>query len=263
MCWAVWTSEGVVGATVLGVALYVVVSYLLTASYVPKRSYADLIVALVRETVLALFITPLSPLYLFALGRRQGSGKQPIVLVHGYTQNRVNFIYLARALRKRGFGPIYGFNYFSFANIRKSGERLARFLDRVREETGAASVDLVCHSMGGLVARQCIRLDPARVRKCVTVASPHSGVHWWAGPIIGPGGRQLIAGTRFLQELAALPLAVPMLSIYSRHDNVACPGESISSLERWGGDDLAVDHLGHLSILFDARVADAVAGFLS
>src|SRR5512143_4166842 len=103
MRWALWTSEGVVGATVLGVALYVAVSYLLTAAYVPKRSYAELLVALVRETVLALFITLLSPLYLFALGRRQGAGKQPIVLVHGYTQNRVNFIYLARALRKRGF----------------------------------------------------------------------------------------------------------------------------------------------------------------
>ncbi len=260
MRWALWTSEGVVAATVFGVAVYVGFSYLLTSSQVPKRSLLEMLGALVRETVLALFITALLPLYV-AIGRRSGSGKQPIVLVHGYTQNRVNFIYLARALRKRGFGPLYGFNYFSYADIRKNGERLARFLDRVRQETGASSVDLVCHSMGGLVARACIRLDPSRVRKCVTIASPHLGVRW-GGPIVGRGGRQLRAGTRFLNELASTPLAVPMLSIYSRHDNVACPGETISSLSRWGGQDLALDHLGHLSILFDARVAEAVANYL-
>jgi triacylglycerol lipase len=261
MRWAMWTSEGVAVATVLGVMIYVCVSYLLTARHVPRRELAETIGSLLRESYLALFITALLPLYV-AFGRRSGAGKQPIVLVHGYTQNRVDFIYLARVLRRRGFGPLYGFNYFSYADIRKSGERLARFVDRIREETGAASVDLVCHSMGGLVARQCIRLDPARVRKCVTIASPHAGVRWWAGPVLGRGGRQLLAGTRFLEDLAAVPLAVPTLSIYSRHDNVACPAEHISSLQRWGGDDLAVDHLGHLSILFDARVADAVAGFL-
>jgi len=260
MHWALWTTEGVVAATTVGVAIYVAGSYLFTFAHVPRRAFGETLGAVLREGLLALFITALLPLYV-ALGRKQGAGKQPIVLVHGYTQNRVNFIYLARALRRRGFGPVYGFNYFSYGDIRKNGERLARFVDRVRRETGAASVDLVCHSMGGLVARHCIRLDPSRVRKCVTIASPHTGVRW-GGPVIGPGGRQLRAGTPFLEELAAVPLAVPTLSIYSRHDNVACPGERISSLQRWGGDDFAVDHLGHLSILFDARVAEAVAGFL-
>ena len=255
-----WTSESVVAATILGVAIYVLGSYSLTSRYVPRRSLGETLGAVLREGLLALFITPLLPLYV-ALGRKQGAGKQPIVLVHGYTQNRVNFIYLARALRRRGLGPLYGFNYFSYGDIRKNGERLARFVDRVRRETGAESVDLVCHSMGGLVARHCIRLDPSRVRKCVTIASPHTGVRW-GGPVIGPGGRQLRAGAPFLEELSGVPLAVPMLSIYSRHDNVACPGERISSLQRWGGDDLVLDHLGHLSILFDARVAAAVAGFL-
>ncbi len=66
-----------------------------------------------------------------------------------------------------------------------------------------------------------------------------------------------------MKELAVEPLAIPMLSIYSRHDNVACPGERVSSLRKWeGGRDLALDHLGHLAILFDARVADAVCEFL-
>ncbi len=174
MRWAVWTGEGVVIATIVGVTLYIAFSYLLTNPFVPKRPMGEMAGSLLRETFLALLVTALLPLYV-ALGRRQGSGSQPVVLVHGYTQNRVDFVYLSRALRRRGLGPVYGFNYYSLGDIRHNAKRLARFIDAVRHETGAAAVDLVCHSMGGLVARQCVRLDPSRIRRCVTIASPHSG----------------------------------------------------------------------------------------
>ena len=115
--------------------------------------------------------------------------------------------------------------------------------------------------MGGLVARHCIRLAPDRVRRCVTIASPHSGVGFRKIPIVGRGGRQLRAGTRFLMELSGAPLGVPMLSIFSTHDNIVAPAHSAASLEPWGGRDFVVDHVGHLTILFDKRVANAVADF--
>jgi pimeloyl-ACP methyl ester carboxylesterase len=79
--------------------------------------------------------------------------------------------------------------------------------------------------------------------------------------MLGRGARQLRAGTRFLMELSAAPLAVPMLSIHSTHDNIVAP-HHVSSLEPWGGRDFVVDHVGHLTILFDKRVAGAVADFL-
>jgi pimeloyl-ACP methyl ester carboxylesterase len=116
--------------------------------------------------------------------------------------------------------------------------------------------------MGGLVARHCIRLQPDRVRRCVTIASPHSGVGFHRIPIVGRGGRQLRAGTRFLMELSGAPLGVPMLSIFSTHDNIVAPAHTAASLEPWGGRDFVVDHVGHLTILFDKRVATAVADFL-
>ena len=259
MRWAVWTGEGVVIATIVGVTLYIAFSYLLTNPFVPKRPMGEMAGSLLRETILAVVIT-LLPFYV-AVGHKRGRGDHPVVLVHGYTQNRVNFIYLSRFLRARGLAPIYGFNYFSFGDIRSNGKRLARFVERVCKDTGATSVDLVCHSMGGLVARQCIRLAPGRVRRCVTIASPHSGVRYRV-PIIGRGGRQLRAGTRFLMELSGAPLGVPMLSIFSTHDNIVAPAEASASLAPWGGSDFVVDHVGHLAILFDKRVANAVADFL-
>jgi len=248
------------GAVALGVAIYVVVTFVMTFAAVPKRRAHIALRYVFREAVLAAIVTSLFPIYV-AVGARRGRGRRPVILVHGYTQNRADFVYLSRFLRARGLGPIYAFNYFSFADIRKSGARLARFVERVCKETGATAVDLVCHSMGGLVARHCIRLDPARVRRCVTIASPHSGVRY-RGPILGRGGRQLRAGTKFIMEMSAAPLGVPMLSIFSTHDNIVAPAKESASLEAWGGRDFVVDHVGHLTILFDARVAGAVADFL-
>jgi pimeloyl-ACP methyl ester carboxylesterase len=259
--YAARASVALLVAVLIGVGIYVLVTFALTYAHVPKRGLHHTLGYAFRESYLAVFVTLLFPLYM-AVGHKRGAGQKPVILVHGYTQNRADFVYLSRFLRARGLGPIYGFNYFSFADIRSSGKRLAKFVERVCKDTGASAVDVVCHSMGGLVARHCIRLAPDRVRRCVTIASPHSGVGFHKLPILGRGGRQLRAGTRFLMELSGAPLGVPMLSIFSTHDNIVAPAHGAASLERWGGRDFVVDHVGHLTILFDKRVANAVADFL-
>jgi pimeloyl-ACP methyl ester carboxylesterase len=251
---------GLACAIIVGVAIYILVTFAVTFAHVPKRRLHVAFGYAFREAVLAVIVTTLFPIYA-AVGGRRGRGDKPVVLVHGYTQNRADFVYLSRHLRARGLGPIYGFNYFSFADIRSSGARLARFVERICKRSGIPAVDLVCHSMGGLVARHCIRLDPSHVRRVVTIASPHSGVRF-RGPVLGRGARQLRAGTKFMMEMSATPLGVPMLSIFSTHDNIVAPAKESASLEAWGGRDFVVDHVGHLTILFDPRVANAVADFL-
>jgi len=185
----------------------------------------------------------------------------PIVAIHGYTQNRVDFLRLARACARAGLGPVYGFNYPWFATVDGNARRLARFCERVREETGAAQVDLVAHSLGGLVAMEYLHEGGAAgVRRLVTLASPHAGVTW-EGPIVGACGPQLRAGGAFLVRRADRAVPVPSLSVYSTHDNVVHP-PATSMLRARGGRDRVVDHVGHLSILFDPGVASAVVEFL-
>ena len=121
------TSIGVLFAIVFGVLVYVLVTFALARAHLPKRGIRRTFGYALRETYLAVFVTLLFPFYI-AFGHKRGKGKQPVVLVHGYTQNRVDFVYLSRFLRARGLGPIYGFNYFSFADIRSSGKRLATFV---------------------------------------------------------------------------------------------------------------------------------------
>ena len=46
-------------------------------------------------------------------GSSAAASSRPIVLVHGYTQNRTNFVWLSRYLSRHGLGPFFGFDYQS------------------------------------------------------------------------------------------------------------------------------------------------------
>src|SRR5262249_39034523 len=153
--------------------------------------------ALAREVWISTLIQPLLPVFYF-VGRRmdasdvlRGRSKLaaeadasdasatlahvPIVFVHGYMQNRVCFLGLARRLAAKGFGPMFGFNYPWFDSMASNAARLDRFVERICRETGCTAVDLVCHSMGGLVAIEMLRdearRDSLKVRRCVTIAT--------------------------------------------------------------------------------------------
>ena len=112
---------------------------------------------------------------------------QPVVLVHGLAANRtVNWSTMSPFLANRGF-CVFALTYGNRAKVdtpvyqpgglkrmQDSAERLGRFVDKVREATGARKVDIVGHSEGSLMPnysgqvhgwrRDCRRLrgrDPA------------------------------------------------------------------------------------------------------
>ena len=235
--------------------------------HVGERHYHHSLRELLRELLIAGLTQPILPLF-YLIGHRMQRGKAggvPIVFVHGYMQNRVGFLGLARALARKGRGPMFGFNYPWFASIAWNARRLERFVEHVCKETGSSAVDLVCHSMGGLVAMEMMRDEARRasvkVRRCVTIATPHAGV-MWQGPLLGIGATSLRRGSKLLEAHAAVKLDVPCLSVFSSHDNVVHPKES-SSLALRGGRDIEVDGPAHLAILFSPKVAEHVGSFLA
>jgi len=62
----------------------------------------------------------------------------------------------------------------------KYAKRLADFIDKVLTATGAQKVDIVAHSMGGLVARAAIKEYnyASKVRKLITIGTPNKGCHY-------------------------------------------------------------------------------------
>ena len=78
-------------------------------------------------------------------------------------------------------GYILGKNFWVFAydwtqSNRKSGEQLGKFIkDILFTHTQWKNVDIVNHSMGGLVTRAAARLFNAPIRRSAYIASPHYG----------------------------------------------------------------------------------------
>jgi triacylglycerol esterase/lipase EstA (alpha/beta hydrolase family) len=183
--------------------------------------------------------------------------RTPVVLVHGYYSNRGYFRHLVRALEGRGVAPLFTPNFTSvFASIERFASELHAEIERICAATGAAQVVLVCHSMGGLAARSYLaRHGAARVRKLVTIASPHGGtVHAHLGA--GENGRQMRRASAFLGALrdreAGRGPGCAATSIYTPQDNLVAPHES--SLLPWARN-VALPGLGHVEILRSERLA--------
>lgn len=252
-----------VPVVILGAALvYLVGSFALMVGHVSPRPGRRHLAAMRRELFYVLITQPLIPLY-FLIGRRMGPGDGiPVIFIHGYFQNRADFVWLARRFRTASKGPLYGFNYPWFDSVDRNVLRLSRFAERVCAETGSQQVTLVAHSLGGLVAVEYAHsaAGELRVAHCITIGTPHAGVKW-RGPIPGRVGRELREGGDFTVRRRQRAVMTPTLSVYSTHDNVVHP-PSTSELACRGGTDVAIEGLGHLSLLYAPEVAEALIDFI-
>ncbi|MFD9127397.1 esterase/lipase family protein [Kitasatospora sp. NPDC059571] len=110
----------------------------------------------------------------------------PVVLVHGTLENMNDYWGGAAPLLANAGYCVFAFNYGGSSAtspiqgtgaVAGSAGQLAAFVDRVRRATGAAEVDLVSHSQGGLTARYYLKNlgGAAEVSKLVALAPPNHG----------------------------------------------------------------------------------------
>jgi hypothetical protein len=113
-----------------------------------------------------------------AVADRGPDDRLPVVLVHGLGGNRGTWTPLRLFLQLHGHRRIYAFG-FEGGEIEQHAADLKQFVAAVRAATGADQVDVVAHSLGGLISRWAIqRLDMAPwVRILITLATPHQGTH--------------------------------------------------------------------------------------
>ncbi len=195
-------------------------------------------------------------------GEGEARGKRhPVVLLHGFAMNRTNWIWLGSRLAKRGIGPLYGTTYFSPQSVRRSAEHLKRFVERVCAREQCERVDIVAHSLGGVVARYYIeRLDGAKlIGRVVTIGSPHKGTIIARLGALFPSARETFHNSSFYADLGPFVnrQGVSFTSVWSRADAIIEPPESSSIAP--AGEDRVFDDLGHLSLLLSPRVLDTVA----
>jgi pimeloyl-ACP methyl ester carboxylesterase len=192
----------------------------------------------------------------------------PVLLVHGFVDNRSIFAVMRRSLRRRGFASVCSWNYSPLLSDVPQGARdLGRHIERICEQTGHDRIHVVGHSLGGLMARYHVQMQGGdrRVENLVTLGTPHQG-SLWAHVLPTPLVRQLRPGSPVLRELAEpVPACdTPLTAIYSDLDQVVVP----TSSGRCEHPDLAVRNVlvrgvGHMSLPIHRSVLDEVAATLA
>jgi pimeloyl-ACP methyl ester carboxylesterase len=259
LAWPVLATGIVVGALAARFALVCTTTFLARLYRSPRspaqRLGAGGVVRLVAGEYAALladnfWYLPFEPLALRRDPPHNARGRTPVVLVHGYLSNRGYWAPLVRWLESRGVTRLYVPTYRAmFSTIERSAAELHAEIERLAAG-GAPRVVLVCHSMGGLLARHYLQEHGGlRIARIVTIASPHHGT---VLSRLGVGGhaRQMQQGSEFLTGLAAAeasaPPTVPTTSVYSVHDNLVTPQDT--SRLPWARN-VAVAGVGHVAIL--------------
>jgi len=85
----------------------------------------------------------------------------PVVLVHGFLGDPTNFLMLRRYLAFRGVRNFAAFSYAPRLDYPRLACRLGELVDAICAGTGAPEVDIVGHSLGGLVARYLVEMPRA------------------------------------------------------------------------------------------------------
>jgi triacylglycerol esterase/lipase EstA (alpha/beta hydrolase family) len=210
---------------------------------------------------------------------------RPVVLVHGTFADRSNsWQAISPLLHNRGY-CVFALNYgshngsgalgiYGVGDIAQSAAQLDAFVDEVRAATGAAEVDLVGHSQGGMMPRYYLKNlgGAAEVNALVGLSPSNHGTTLdglftlgsffpGANSLFGncPACEQQEAGSPFLTQLNAGGETVPGVVytvIQTRYDQVVTPyasaflsGPAVTNILLQG--QCALDLGDHLSMPYD------------
>jgi triacylglycerol esterase/lipase EstA (alpha/beta hydrolase family) len=224
---------------------------------------------------------------------------EPLVLLHGLGGNGPgNYSYLGPYLAAKGycaFTLTYGqaspaIPVGGTVSVVQSSAEIEAFIDRVRQATGAAKVDIIGHSEGGFqsIYGPKVRGYAAKVAKVVALAPPTHGTSFGGlvsvgdylglGPMVDqvlrqfgcPACDEIIVGGSAVNRLTTGPIAqagVKYTVIASRFDALVTPHETSFIREpgvrnEFVQDTCPLDPVGHVGLAFDPTVAQLVANAL-
>lgn len=187
-----------------------------------------------------------------------GTGKTPILLIHGYSHDAGAWYLHRQNLVDAGFGPVYVIDLGSHHSIEDYAERVKIKVHKIALQTGTRDIVLIGFSMGGIVASYyALHLaDKETVKGVVTLGSPLEGTRM---AIFGSGecSRQMHYRTPFITALKARIVdnkTIPFWHIGSWADPTIRPAPS-AWLEGGRSHSTVLDDMGHLAMLYSDKIS--------
>ncbi|MGB3442619.1 MAG: alpha/beta fold hydrolase [Actinophytocola sp.] len=225
---------------------------------------------------LVAFLAALAALVVTPASAGAADRPDPVVIVNGTFGPAFFYEPLAARLRADGNDAhIFELTNLGTGDIAATARDLARFVDGVRAATGAAKVDLVGHSQGGLVARHYVKYlgGEATVDSLVSLGAPHYGTavaniadFFGAGNCLGiVACQQMAVGSDFVNELNAgddTIGSVRYTNLYTALDELVRPVANASL--RDGATNVLIQSqcpvraVAHVGLALDGTVYDGV-----
>ncbi|MGC4820017.1 esterase/lipase family protein [Micromonospora sp. DT63] len=205
----------------------------------------------------------------------------PVIVVGGLSGVAVAYEPIAARLRADGYRTfIYQLPGLGLGDIPASARAFAGFVEQVRASTGAATVDLVAHSEGGLVSRYYLKRlgGAASVGRYVSLGTPQYGTYVAnIVAFLGLGScagvvacQQMTIGSAFLADLNAgddTPGSVRYTTVRTLQDELVRPTGNAAVND--GATNVLIQAycplrvVGHLGLVLDGTAYTIVRGALT
>lgn len=215
------------------------------------------------------FVTALLVALLGALGLAapaHAAPTTPVVFVHGFSGNATNWTTAMTVFKAGGYSgnQLFAFEYNSYGDNRTNAAALSTYVGKVLAQTGAAKVDIVNHSMGGLVSLWYLKQlgGAAKVSHLASIAGANHGTNIAATCLIFTTCQQMYPGSSFINTLTSgdeTPGSTLYATWYSSCDGVILP---YTSTRLSGATNNLISCQSHNGFLTDTAVLTAIRTFL-
>src|SRR6185369_4127929 len=189
----------------------------------------------------------------------------PILFVHGWAESESLWSTMIRNFEREGWtrAELNNWRYnTSQSNVRTASE-VARKVEEIRSRTGAARVDIISHSMGGLNTRYYLKnlRGTERVDDWVSLGGPNHGTTT-ANFCFEESCREMRIGSAFLTALNEgdeTPGTTNYGTWWSSCDEIINPDESVLLT---GATNTAAGCVSHVGLTSDSTVFAGVREFV-
>ncbi|MFC9330680.1 esterase/lipase family protein [Kitasatospora sp. NPDC057015] len=191
----------------------------------------------------------------------------PVVFVHGFSGSSSNWTTAEAVFQAGGYGggELFAFDYDWTQSNKTSAANLAAYVKQVLARTGAKQVDIVNHSMGGLVSDWYVKQlgGQPSVRRLASIAGANHGTTYASACLVYASCVEMYPGSAFLATVTSgdeTPGGTGYATWYSPCDGVILP---YTSTALSGATNHLVACQTHIGFLTDTLTLGAVEQFLA